>query len=102
MSDADSLRIHCPDCEAELVIDRATGEILYHKKSQSVPAGGNTLESLMQDLEEGKARAEDIFEREKTALADQDRLLEERFREAMSRATDVEDDERPLRPFDLD
>jgi hypothetical protein len=103
MSDTDNLRLNCPECDAELVVDRLTGEILHHKKSSRVVAGGKTLESLMEDLEAGKSRAEDVFERQKSALADQDRLLEERFREAMHRAAESEDeDEPPLRPFDLD
>ncbi len=102
MSADKSLRFSCPECSAELVIDSATGTILYHKTAQNAPAGGKTLESLMQGLEDDKKRAEDIFEREKAAMDDQDRLLEERFREVMSRVDEVDDETPPLRPFDLD
>ncbi len=102
MSADKSLRLNCPECSAELVIDSATGTILYHEAAQKAPAGGKTLESLMQGLEDDKKRAEDIFEREKAAMDDQDRLLEERFREVMSRVDEVDDETPPLRPFDLD
>ena len=102
MSDDKSLRLKCPECDAELVVDSTTGQLLYHKKAKETPAGGQTFESLMQDLEDGKRRSEDVFEQEKAALKDQDRLLDEKFREAMSRADEADVQERPLRPFDLD
>ena len=102
MSADKSLRLNCPECSAELVVDSATGKVIYHRAVPKTPAGGKTLESLMQGLEDDKNRAEDVFEREKAALEDQDRLLEERFREAMSRADEVDHETPPLRPFDLD
>ena len=87
-----------------MVVDPETGQILFHKKAEEPLAGGATLESLMEGMEADKSRAEDLFEQEKAALKDRDRLLEEKFQEAMSRASDGSDsdDERPLRPFDLD
>ncbi len=35
-------------------------------------------------------------------MKDRDRLLEEKFQEALKRAEEEPDDERPLRPIDLD
>jgi len=92
----------CPDCKADLVIDAATGEILAHRPAKRVPAGGKDLDSLFADLDQEKARAEDVFEREKAALEDHDRLLEEKFDEALRRAEEEPDDEPPVRPWDLD
>jgi hypothetical protein len=96
--------LRCPDCDAELVVDASTGEILSHRKAKAPPAGGKSLDSLFADLEAQKASAEDRFEREKAAFADRDRLLGEKFEEAMKRAEDDPDAPggRPLRPFDLD
>lgn len=91
----------CPDCGAELVVDAATGTVLAHRTPKAPPAGGKSFDSLLADLDAQKARAEDLFEREKAAFADRDRLLEEKFREAMKRA-DEEPDLPPKRPFDLD
>ena len=102
MTDDKRLRLSCPECAAELVVDAATGQILYHKKIDQGPAGGRTLESLMQEVEESRSRSESIFEREKAALKDRDRLLEQRFDEAMSRAAEIDDDKPLLRDFDLD
>jgi hypothetical protein len=94
--------LRCPECDSELVVDAATGEILSHKKPKAAPAGGKSLDSLFADLEAQKASAEDRFEREKAAHADRERLLGEKFDEALKRAED-EPDEAPLRrPFDFD
>jgi hypothetical protein len=91
--------IRCPDCGADLVVDAATGEILAHRPAKAPLAGGNTFDSLFAELETKKASADDRFERERAAHADRERLLEEKFREAMKRA-DETPDEAVRRPFD--
>jgi hypothetical protein len=96
------ISVLCPDCHSKLVIDAATGAILHHDKPKAPAAGGKTLEGLFADLDEQKERAERVFEQEKAALADRDRLLSERFEEAMKKARESPADERPKRPFDLD
>lgn len=101
MGDSANLKVTCPDCGAELVVDAATGTVLAHRTPKAPLAGGKSFDALFADLDAQKARAEDLFEREKAALADRDRLLEEKFREAMKRA-DEEPDLPPKRPFDLD
>ena len=93
--------LRCPDCDAELVVDASTGEILSHRKAKAPPAGGKSFDALFADLDAQKASAEERFEREKAAFADRDRLLGEKFDEAMKRADDEPD--QPLRrPFDFD
>ena len=94
--------LRCPDCNSHLVIDAATGEVLFHKKAKAPPGGGKDLDSLLGDLDAQKEQAEDIFAREMDAHRDRERLLEEKFDEAMKRAKDEPDDEPPPRPFDLD
>jgi hypothetical protein len=103
MSEASTrkLTVRCPDCQAELVVDAATGTVLSHRKPKTPLAGGQTFETLFAELDASKARAEDLFEREKAAMADKDRILEEKFREAMKRAEE-DPDTPPKRPFDLD
>jgi hypothetical protein len=95
------LSLTCPDCGSEIVLDAATGAVLTHKKRKEPLAGGHDFDKLLQDLDAGKARAEELFEREKAAFADRDRLLEEKFKEALKRAEE-EPDLPPRRPFDLD
>jgi hypothetical protein len=102
VSDKSKLSVRCPDCGSDLVVDAATGELLSHRRPKQPPAGGKDLESLLQGLDQDKARAEDIFQREVAAMKDRDRLLEEKFREAMRRAEEEPDEGPPRRPFDLD
>jgi regulator of sirC expression with transglutaminase-like and TPR domain len=100
--DTRKLTVRCPECNSELVIDAATGEVLSHRKARQPIAGGKDFDSLLRGLDEEKAHAEDIFQREVAALKDRDRLLEEKFREALRRAEEEPDDVPPPRPFDLD
>ena len=101
MSSTKKLTVRCPDCQSELTIDAATGAILGHRKPKEPLAGGQTFESLFAELDAGKARAEDLFERSKAEFEDKDRILEEKFREALKRAEE-NPDEKPHRPFDMD
>ena len=101
-ADNRKLTVRCPECGADLVIDASTGEVLSHRKAKQPPAGGKDFDALLKGLDEEKSRAEDIFEREVAAHKDRDRLLEEKFREAMRRAEEEPDDGPPVRPFDLD
>lgn len=102
MSETRKLTVKCPDCSSEMVVDAATGAILSHKKAKQPIAGGKDFDSLLKGLDEDKARAENVFEREVAAMKDRDRLLEEKFREAMRRAEEEPDEGPPRRPFDLD
>lgn len=102
MKETRKLTVRCPDCDSDLVIDAATGEILSHRKAKQPIAGGKDFDSLFQGLEQEKARASDVFDREMSAMKDRDRLLEEKFREALRRAEEDPDKGPPKRPFDLD
>jgi hypothetical protein len=100
-----SLPVRCPDCGSDLTIDAATGEVLAHRAPKAPPAGGKDLASLFADMDAQRSRADDVFEREKAALKDRERLMEEKFRQAWKRAEeepDPPDGRRPLRPFDMD
>ncbi len=102
MDETRKLSVRCPDCGSELVVDAATGEVLAHRKPKQPLAGGKDLDSLFKEMESGREKAEDVFQREVAAMKDRDRLLEEKFREAMKRAAEDPDEGRPHRPFDLD
>lgn len=96
------LTLTCPDCGSELVVDAETGSVLSHRPKAEPVAGGKDFDSLLAGLDAGKARAEELFEREKAAMADRERLLEEKFQEALKRAEEEPDDGPPKRPWDLD
>jgi len=102
MTKTRSLTIRCPDCDAHLVIDAATGEILAHRAAKQPLAGGKDFETLLEDLDRDKDQAEEVFAQEMAAMKDRDRLLEEKFKQAMERAKEESDDAPPPRPFDLD
>lgn len=102
MNETRKLTVRCPDCDSDLVIDAATGEVLSHRRAKQPPAGGKSFDDLLQGLDQGKARAEEVFEREMSAMKDRDRLLDEKFREALRRADETPDEGPPKRPFDFD
>jgi len=102
VSEESKLTVKCPDCESELVIDSLTGEILFHKKAREPVAGGHDLDSLFDVMDQQKSEAEATFEREVKAYEDRDRLMDEKFEEALRRAREEPDDEPMLRPFDLE
>jgi hypothetical protein len=102
MSKPDPLTLRCPDCSSHLVIDAATGEVLSHQLPQSSPAQGKGFEELLEDLDKGKARAEAVFAREVSAHEDRERLLEEKYRQALARAAEDPDDGPPPSPFDYE
>ncbi len=102
MSETRKLTLRCPGCQANLVVDAATGEVLAHRERKTPPAGGKDLNALLDDLDKSKAEAERLFDREMAAMKDHDRLLEEKFKEALKRAKESPEDEPPPRPFDLD
>ena len=93
-----NFEITCPCCEATLVVDRLSGEVLLHK-AKEVRAGGS-LESMVAGLESQKSEAAKRFERQLESQKDRSRILEERFKEALQRAE--KSDEKYVNPLDMD
>jgi hypothetical protein len=102
VSESRKLTLRCPDCDSHLVVDAATGEILSHRPVEAPAGGSKSFESLLGDLDTQKEQAEDIFSREMAAIKDSDRLLEDKFKEALKRAEEDPDDGPVLRPIDLE
>lgn len=102
VSKGDRITVLCPECGCDLTVDAVSGQVLYHKPAQRKPAGGQDFDQLLAGLDDSKQRADQIFQREVTALKDRDRLMEEKFREAMRRAEEDPDQKPPPRPWDLD
>ena len=90
--------VTCPCCEATLIVDAATGALLSHEEKKKVLG---SFEDLKGELGKQKEQREQIFAQEMSSMKDRERLLEEKFREAMKRADN--DDGKPYRnPLDLD
>ncbi|HEX7154179.1 MAG TPA: 2-nitropropane dioxygenase [Thermoanaerobaculia bacterium] len=96
---AKNFEIVCPCCEATLVIDRLSGEVLLHK-AKDRPRASGSLESMVAGLESQKTEAEKRFERQLESQKDRARILEEKFREALERAE--KSDEKVINPMDMD
>ena len=95
---AANFEITCPCCDSTIVIDRLSGEVLWHKVRETKSV--NSLESMVSGLEAQKTEAAKRFERQLDAQKDRGRILEERFKEAMQRVD--KSDKKPINPFDLD
>jgi hypothetical protein len=102
MGEPRNFSLRCPECDGHLVIDSATGEVLAHRPAKKPLAGGKDFDTLLEDLDKDKAEAEEVFEREVAAMKDRDRLLEEKFQQALKRAEEETDDGPFPRPIDLD
>jgi len=93
-----NFEIQCPCCEATIVVDRLSGEVLLHK-AKEVKAGGS-LESMVAGLETQKSEAAKRFEKNLESQKDRSRILEEKFKEALERAE--KSDEKYTNPMDWD
>lgn len=90
--------IICPCCEATLTVDSQTGVILAHEEKKKILG---SFEDLKSNLAKQKEARENIFAQEMSSMKDRERLLEEKFKEAMKRAEN-EPKEPFKNPLDLD
>jgi hypothetical protein len=95
---AENFEVTCPCCEATIVVDRISGEVLLHKAKEK--RVGGSLESMVAGLESQKSEIEKKFDKEMASQKDRTRILEEKFREAMERAE--KSDAPHVNPMDLD
>ena len=98
MADTTRFTIICPCCEATLTVDAQTGAILSHEEKKKVLG---SFEDLKGQLSKQKEQREQIFAQEMSSVKDRERLLEEKFKEAMKRA-DIDSDKPFKNPLDLD
>lgn len=103
MENRDKLTIHCPACNTEIVIDLATGQVLYHEepKSEKESPKEKSMQELLKEMEENKKKSASRFEEEKIALKNRSKTLEKKFEE-IKKHVDTSDEERPPHPFDYD
>ena len=93
-----NFEILCPCCQATLVIDRLSGEVLLHKAKET--KSGLSLESMVSNLETQKSEMAKRFDRNLESQKDRARILEERFKEALERAE--KSDKPHINPMDID
>ena len=98
MANTSRFTIICPCCETNLTIDAQTGAILAHEEKAKPVA---SFDEMVKGLDKQKQMREQIFAQELSSMKDRDRILEEKFQEAMKRAE--KDKDKPYRnPLDLD
>jgi hypothetical protein len=98
MADSSRFTIICPCCEATLTIDAQTGALISHEDKTKPLA---SFDEMVKGLDKQKQMREQIFAQELSSMKDRDRILEEKFQEAMKRAE--KDKDKPYRnPLDID
>ena len=98
MADSSRFTIICPCCETAMTIDAQTGAILAHEEKAKPLA---SFDEMVKGLDKQKQMREQIFAQELSSMKDRDRILEEKFQEAMKRAE--KDKDKPYRnPLDID
>ncbi len=98
MADTSRFTIICPCCEAAMTIDAQTGAIISHEDKARPIA---SFDEMVKGLDKQKQVREQIFAQELSSMKDRDRILEEKFQEAMKRAD--KDKDKPYRNLlDLD
>jgi hypothetical protein len=98
MTDMSRFTIICPCCEATLTVDAETGALLSHEQKVKPVA---SFDEMVKGLDKQKQMREQIFAQELSSMKSRDRILEEKFQEAMKRAE--KDKDKPYRnPMDID
>ena len=98
MNDNARYTVVCPCCEAAIIIDAQTGAIISHEEKSKPLA---SFEEMVKGLDKQKQMREQIFQQELGSMKDRERILEEKFREAMKRA-EKEKDKPWVNPLDVD
>jgi len=93
-----NFEITCPCCQATVVVDRLSGEVLLHKVKEV--RGTGSLESMVAGLETQKSDAAKRFDRQLESQKDRARILEEKFKAALEQAE--KSDEKYVNPMDMD
>lgn len=79
-------------------MDSATGAVIWHQPE--APAPQRSLGDMVKDLEVKRQEVADRFERERRALSDRGRVLDEKVKESLKRVDPNAPP--PIRPIDLD
>ncbi len=96
--DSTRFTILCPCCEATMIVDAQTGAILSHEEKAKPVASFN---EMLKGLDKQKEARDQLFSQELSSQKNRERLLEEKFQEAMKRA-DKDKDKPFINPLDVD
>ena len=100
MVDTTRFTIICPCCESTLTVDAETGALISHQDKTKPLA---SFDEMVKGLDKQKQVREQIFAQELNSMKNRDRILEEKFQDAMKRAEKDKDKDKPYRnPLDYD
>lgn len=101
---AQNIFVTCPCCDRILEVNPLNGKVVRHFESKL--KGKTKDQAFLQALEETKERENKLaqqFDAAKDEQKEKLRKLEEKFREKKKKIDSGEDEEEgPIRPFDLD
>lgn len=96
--------VNCPACQEFMEINTENGKILRHQPSKT--KGKSKEQAFLEALDETKERERKLtqqFDSAKDAEKEKLKKLEEKFRKKKGKIdSGVDEDEGPVRPFDLD
>ena len=93
---SENLKLTCPCCRTELVVDPETAEILAETRPRNV----KSFEDAMDEVRAGSKKRADAFSKAFDRTRNLEDVLQKKFDEAKKKAED--DDSRPYNPLDLD
>ena len=79
----DKFSIICPCCETNITVDAHTGAIIAHEEKKKITG---SFEDLKGELGKQKEMRDQLFAQEMSSMKDRERLLEEKFQEALKKA----------------
>ncbi|MCM2315326.1 MAG: 2-nitropropane dioxygenase [Thermoanaerobaculia bacterium] len=82
---SENIEITCPCCAAWIVVSRESGQVLLHKAPVN-PKKNQSLEEMVGEVHAKKSELASRFEKEMASQKDREKILEEKFKEALSRA----------------
>ena len=97
---ARQMRVHCPHCEAVLVVDLDAGVVLSHEAPPKIEEKID-FDARLEQLNVEKARSADKMAEALRKEKEKERLMADRFSDLMKKAADI-DDQPVLRDIDLD
>lgn len=82
---SDALLVHCPDCDATLRVDPATGAVLSHEPAVA-KRKVTSFEDAAKEIARQKERAADLFSATVEREKHKSEILEKTFQQALERA----------------
>jgi hypothetical protein len=96
-----TIEVACPECGSTMKIDVATRAVIAHTPAPRKRTFED-FETAAKAMREQDERKESIFRQSVDAQKNAADLLEKKFAEALRKAKETPDTEKPLRDFDLD